>query len=209
MDPATPATTPDPSAAAPAVPTTDHVPQTWPGPFGLFKYSKAAVMTNLVTLVVCYVAFLAVSLVLHGVLDGFRDNQISQLINLLLAPFYTIVLYYVLLLDCRGQRVSIGQAFGKLSPMLYLKMLGLMVVMYFIFFVSVLLLVVPFFFIFPRIILAPYYLLDQNLGIVDSLSAAWKGSAGNVGKIWGIIGAAIVMCLPTLTFIGFLATILA
>jgi hypothetical protein len=164
-------------------------------------------MTNLVTLVVCYVAFLAVSLVLHGVLDGFRDNQISQLINLLLAPFYTIVLYYVLLLDCRGQRVSIGQAFGKLSPMLYLKMLGLMVVMYFIFFVSVLLLVVPFFFIFPRIILAPYYLLDQNLGIVDSLSAAWKGSAGNVGKIWGIIGAAIVMCLPTLTFIGFLATI--
>lgn len=50
--------------------------------------------------------------------------------------------------------------------------------------------------------LAQYFLIEGKLGIVDSLSASWNATKGNVGKVWGIFGVSLLFGLLFLTFIG-------
>ncbi|MEO8785385.1 MAG: hypothetical protein ABI221_03790 [Candidatus Saccharimonadales bacterium] len=210
MDPLANPTTPPAAPVAPSQPADaggDNLPDTWPGAFGLFKYSKQSIMTNLGTFLGSYAIFIAISIVLGILLGILKLNSLSRFASDLLSPLYALVATYIYLASSRGQKLTISQAFGKINLMLYLKMLGLMFLEGIIIIIGVLLLVVPFFFVLPRIILAPYYLIDKNLGIMESLSASWNDTKGHSGKIWGIIGAIIVMILPILTIVGIIATI--
>ncbi len=64
------------------------------------------------------------------------------------------------------------------------------------------LLIIPFFIVAPRIFLAALYLIDKNMGPVESIKASWNDTRGHLGKIYGIFGVLILMALPIFTLIG-------
>lgn len=177
---------------------------TWPGAFAIFKPSLRTVAFNIWIFLAFYVLANAIQFV-PDVLDIFSDSTalyvISTIISIVLAVLFGIGLTIVLLRAIDSQKVTFGEAFSE-SGAFFWKYLGLSVLLGFIALFTLLLLIVPFFIIMPRLVLAPYYMLDQKLGIIESLKASWEQTKGNVGKVYGIVGASIVMFLPVVTIIG-------
>jgi hypothetical protein len=171
-------------------------PSTWPGAFGAYKYSKAAVMQNIWTLVVIYVIVAVIDGAAQSILKD-TGGLISFLINGLATASYVLVF----MAGIRGQKISIGDAIGKGLPY-WLKMLGLLILVGLSLVVSFLLLVIPFFFVLPRLSLAHYFLVDKDMGIMEAYKASWEATKGSSGKVWGIIGASVLMALLMITIIG-------
>lgn len=189
-----PATTVEPVATAPAtilIGTTN----TWPGAFGIYKYSRQAVLLNFTALAVIWLAIAIVSIVLG------KTGSFGRLINFILSTLGAASFTFAFVNGVRGSKVSIGDAV-KIGASKLLPMMALVILIGITYAVSFLLLVVPFFIVFPRLTLANYYLVDKNLGIIESYKASWEATKGNAMKVWGIIGASILMVLLVFTIIG-------
>lgn len=182
------------------------VPHEWPGPFGLFKYSKEAVGFNVWTIIAILALSIAVSWLI-GVIFGYdtQTNALSiggQIVSLLVAPFFTICLVTALFAGIKRQKADFGDVLKAVELKLWLNVLIQTIVISVILTVSVLLLVVPFFFVFPRLILAPFILVDTKGSPIDAIKQSWELTKGNVGKVYGIVGAEIVFALIMITIIG-------
>ncbi|HYH36447.1 MAG TPA: hypothetical protein VD706_03030 [Candidatus Saccharimonadales bacterium] len=173
------------------------VPSSWPGAFGAYKHSKPAVKLNLVTLVVLWL----VTILAGGLAESVFQNGGSSLINLIVGALTSAALALTFIAGVRGQRLAIGEAFSKAFPF-WLRAIGLDILVGLSLLASLLLLVIPFFFVFPRLILATYFLVDKNLGVIDAYKASWNATKGNTGKIWGIIGVHFLIVLLMITIIG-------
>lgn len=172
------------------------VPSSWPGAFGAYKHSKQAVLKNIWTLVIIWVLVAVVSGVLQMALST-PGRLIAYLVDALGTAAFTLTF----IAGVRGQELSIGDALTK-GVNVWLKIIGLNILVGLSLIVSLLLLIVPFFFVLPRLSLANYFLVDQNLGVMDAYKASWAATDGNAGKVWGIIGANIAMALLAITIIG-------
>lgn len=184
----------------------ESVPSVWPGSFGAFKYSREAIRFNLKAAVLLLVLVGVVSFVPSFVTGG-KDSSssISLLVSLvfqLLTLFISIAMLRVYLASVRRQKIDAQEALTSVEPMLVLKYIGYSIVSSVVLVLSFLLFIVPFFFVLPRLMLAPYFLIDKNMGPIEALQASWTSSKGHSGKIWGVIGASIVMALPIVTIIG-------
>ena len=67
---------------------------------------------------------------------------------------------------------------------------------------SILLFLIPAFFVIPRLLFAPYLVIDKNMGGVDAVQASWNMSKGHIGKVYGIIGLTLAITLLSITIIG-------
>lgn len=188
--------------------TTPSAPKTtWPGAFGIFKYSKQAVMLNLGAFLGLIFFNILASVILNVLFGGEKNAAdpgklaIMQILSLLVSAVFAVAGTDLELGSTDGQKLSLGQTFRKVGKQ-WLKMLGLILLTAIIIVGSLLALIIPFFFVLPRILLAPYFLVDKNLGPIEALRASWNQTKGHSGKAWGIIGASIVMFLPALTIIG-------
>ncbi len=186
------ATAPAPAPAQPLAP----LPETWPGAFGIYKYSRDAVRLNFVPLLVL---FLITYLV--GGLAEFKLGIIGSIISILISTYTGVSIVILYIAGVQRHRLGVMETISKSAP-LFLKMLGLQLLISVTILASLLLLIIPFFFVLPRLVLAEYYLIGQNMGIVESYKASWAATKGNVGKVWGILGASLAMGLLFITIIG-------
>lgn len=114
-------------------------------------------------------------------------SLIGVILTILTAPA-------VILLQLKGaqkQNPTFETAFKNGLPFI-LRIFGLGILMALMLLVAFLLLIIPFFILLPRIILAPYYLVDRNMGIVDSLKASMANYKEYKGT-WGIIGVEVLI----------------
>jgi hypothetical protein len=169
---------------------------TWPGAFGIYKYSKRAVLLNFGTLAVIWI----VAIILTGPIDS-RYPHGGQLLGWLISSLAAVGYTRAYIGGARGQKVSLSDAFHD-PVALWLKLFVLHLLIGLLLIVSLILLIVPFFFVLPRVVLATYYLVDKDLGIMEALQASWDNTKGRAGLIWGIIGAGLAMVLLMLTIIG-------
>jgi uncharacterized membrane protein len=176
-----------------AVPT---VPAQWPGAFGAYKHSKKVVMTNIWTLVVLWIIVAVVDGVFQSVFKN-AGGLVSFLVNTLAAVSYVLIY----MAGVRGEKVELGDIISK-SLSYWLKMIGLAIIVGVSIVVSLILFIIPFFFIMPRLVLSHYFLVDKDMDIMEAYKASWEATRGNVGKVWGIIGASIAMVLLSITIIG-------
>jgi uncharacterized membrane protein len=128
-------------------------------------------------------------------------NPIVQLLSILIGVYVSILTTRLTLLAVKGK--SYTHDLLKSSLRYYWRFLGLGILVGLAITGLLILLVVPAFIFGPRLVLAPYFLLDQDLGAVEAFKASWHQSKGNVGKIYGIIGAEIIMGLLCFVLIGF------
>jgi hypothetical protein len=194
-----------PAVAAPAVaanptaaPVAPAVPQTWPGAFGLYKYSKAIVMYNLVTLLLFIAATFVISILLGAIL---KPRGLAQLISFVINVIFSAAITVILLASLNHEKVELKQVFDR-SLKYAIQVLGASVLVFLAIMASILLFIVPVFFVAPRLVLVNYFIVDQNMSFTDAFKASWDATKGHVGKVYGIIGASIVMALPVFTIIG-------
>lgn len=180
----------------------------WPGAFGAFKYSSRAIIINLATVLI----IIAISILLSILQGAFKDSAALSSIYSVLSGVASAILgvtaYIVYLNGAKGKKIEIGDALKQtLSLPLLINMFVLSIMVGLSIFFGLLLLIIPGLIILPRLILAPYFLIDQKLDCVEAFKASWNTTKGHSGKIWGTIGAAIVMFLPAFTIIGIPLTI--
>src|SRR6267142_3271670 len=125
----------NPSAAAPAA-TLPNIPTSWPGAFGVYKYSKQAVMLNLGALVIIWV----INFVLSGIVEAIFKSA-GGFISLLISSLFTAAYVLVYLASVRGQRLAVGDAISQ-AVSFWLKMIGLLLLVGISLVVSFLLLIV-------------------------------------------------------------------
>jgi uncharacterized membrane protein len=174
-----------------------NTPVTWPGAFGLYKYSRNAIRRNISTLLFLYAIDILISIGFGVALKGF-----GQIFADIVSIVITCALTITYLASIRGHVLSISEVLAKVTPTLFGRYLLATLLNLVIYTVSLLLFVVPFFFVLPRMILVPYFVIDQEMGPIEAVKSSWHATKGNVGKTWGIIGASFAMILLCLTIIG-------
>lgn len=170
------------------------IPKQWPGAFGLYEYSKRAVLLNLTTLLVLWLISFGVSII-------FDENFFGQAVGFVVSSLASAAIAITYLAAVSNKHIDFQQAIKKAWPLLpHMLLLTILIIVIAIF--SLVLLVVPFFIIMPRMALASYFLVDKKLDAIESLKASWKATQQHVGKIWGVIGASILMILIAVTIVG-------
>ena len=173
-----------------------YIPKSWPGAFGLYKYAKKTTKKNVSLLVIFYVTIMVVNGVLNFVFKNL-GNYLSFFIGALGTTCFTIIW----LKSTDGKVLEIGDVLNEgIKYWLNVTLASLLVAVTLI--VSFLLLVVPFFIVLPRLMMVNYYIVDKNLGVMDSFKASWNATKGHSAKIWGIVGVSILICLLFITIIG-------
>ncbi len=183
---------------APTSTNNSFVPDSWPGAFGAYKFSRDAVKFNLGTVLGVIGLMIGLSIVADMLTT---DKNVTQLLNNLVGIWLGAASTYVFLRSVRGTKVAFGEALSK-GLTFFFKYLLLNIVLFFLLLGSLLLLIVPFFFVLPRTLLAPYFLIDKDMGPIEALKASWNASKGHVAQIWGIIGASIAMALLIIVLVG-------
>lgn len=185
-------------AAPPQAETTvaDSLPTTWPGAFGIYKYSKRVVRLNLANLVALWLIDIVVQFILQIVL-----RQVGNILAYFISPLFLVCVTIIYLAGLRGQTVQLEQVIKQAIPF-WLKAIGLQILVFLSYFGSIILFIVPFFFVYPRLTLTNYYLIDKKLGVLEAYTASWNATKGHAGKAWGIFGASLAMALLVLTIIG-------
>lgn len=175
------------------------LPAEWPGAFGIYKYSKQAVTKNLGPIILATLLLVFSSFVIERIFsDAFIINQ---LLGWLAGAYFSVVLILLYLAGAKGRRRELGEVFGKAGSY-FVNMAILTLLETLIAIVSLLLLIVPFFIVMPRLVLAQYFLIDQDMDAIEALKASWAATGGNVGKVWGIFGAIIAMALLIVLIVG-------
>ncbi len=173
------------------------VPETWPGAWGAYKYSKEAIKRNWVVLLVLILISGIVSSILEKSL-----GQSGQLLSSLFSIYISVVTMVAYFITVRGGAISWGDVLTKTAPVVYLKYFVNIIALGLSLAVAFLLLIVPGIILLPRLIFAPYLLVDKKLGPLEAMSKSWEISKGHSGKVWGVIGANIAIALLCVTIIG-------
>jgi uncharacterized membrane protein len=173
----------------------------WPGAFGIYKTSKAAVKLNLATILIALFTPLILNIITTTLPKQYSTNLILNIIFELIGIFASSVLVYAAIEGLRDTKVDIRTALELISKKI-IKIILTALLVGVISITSVILLVIPAFFIIPRTIFALYFVIDKDMGVIESIEASWNYTKGNVGKIYGIIGVGILIGLLVITIIG-------
>lgn len=97
--------------------------------------------------------------------------MLLQLIGNVINIVLQIVMMFVFLAGVRGNEFSFQSISSKL-PSVTWKYILQSIVLLFIYIGSLIALIVPFFFVLPRTLLAPYYILDKDMGPIEAIKAS-------------------------------------
>ena len=194
----------DPTTKNKAAEVPSAVPAEWPGAFGLFKYSKAAVSFNVWTIVFLCIFIAAVGLFFSAMFDnGPSDRPIfSNAISNLITSIISIALAGAVLASVDRKKISISESFSQLEPMVYVNAIVNNILVSIIAALSLFALIVPFFFIIPRLILCQYFIIEKKLDPIEAIRASWDATKGQLGKVYGIFGVSLLFCQLIITIIG-------
>jgi len=189
-----------------------------PGAFELLKPSWQAISLNFITLVEFIIIPIMLSLLssiltVHRLSNGmiatnhgftaqwYYLNGLSTGISLLLAPG----LSYTLLQGAKGQRIDFWPAL-KTGIKFFWRFLGVLICSGFLIIVGLILLIIPGLFMLRRYYLAPYYLLDRNLGVFETLRICKEESVKCGNAVWSVLFAQIlfvaILIIPILGWIA-------
>lgn len=189
--------------------------------FDLFKPSIRAVKVNFWTIVCTYLIVvipMGVLTIVAALSSGSQSDSASAnagtffvstlmtivIIILSLAVYPAVT--YATLQGAKGQHITIGEAFRVGFHFIW-RFLGLVILLGLMIFGSLLLFIVPFFFVLPRVILAPYYLIDRDLGPVQAIKQCMNDYKLYRGT-WGVIGVSFLLELPSaVPIVGWLVSV--
>jgi hypothetical protein len=186
-----------PSAKAEKNEAATAVSGQWPGAFGIYSYSRNAIMLNIKSIVYVYLLIAAINFLANL----FENQFVIDLVGFVGQILLTVTLILIYLASVRGNTVKLKEKLNDSIPFL-VKILLLQLLVGFSVFFGLLLLIIPGLILYARLILAPYFLIDQNMDIVEAYKASLRATKGHAMKVWGIFGVFFLMFLPVITIIG-------
>jgi hypothetical protein len=117
-------------------------------------------------------------------------NGVSIIVSLLFTPG----LSYALLQGAKGSRVDFLPAF-RVGLHFFWRYVGVVICSGLIIIGGFLLLIVPGFFMLRRYYLAPYYLIDRDLSVSETLRACGKESKQHSHAVWSVLGIQMLFVL--------------
>jgi len=178
--------------------TVSPIPAEWPGAFGLYKHSKVIMMVN----VGVFVALNLLAIVFTAMLNLLSPKMhMGDLASFLLGPIVSVGSILLFFAGIKKKQLSFNETVNQALPF-WIRMLGLTVLVAVVSLLSILALIIPAFFVIPRLVLAKYFMVDQDMGIMEAYKASWRATEGHIGKVWGIFGAYFVYTLLFITIIG-------
>lgn len=92
----------------------------------------------------------------------------------------------------------------------FFRLIGLVFVLSLLVLGGLILLILPVFFVITRVFLAPYVMIDEDLGIVDSIKRSNELTKGNWKPIWTMIGVLLLFTIvPSLAVFGTVGQLVA
>ncbi len=180
----------------------EATPALWPGGFGIYKYSKKAVMFNIGTVVTLIVVQAG-----WNTIDTLKPDMtlfaalIWALISAFIGLIFSVATTIVYLAGVKEDKLSFSDAINGtikyLPRYLFASILTAIAAI-----LSFFALVIPFFFIVPRLIFVPFLIIDKDLKVIEAFKSSWAMSKGHVGKIYGIGFVNLAYVLLMLTIIG-------
>ncbi len=145
-----------------------------------------------------------------GIVAGF--GLVAILIMMALYVYLYSISYVLSTKAAKGEKPSVGQLF-KDGNKYVLRLIGLGILSALIVFVGLLLLIVPGVIAIGRIIMAPYILVDKNVGVMEALRQSNQMGKSFPGKIWAVIGVSILLAIgvgivSAIPIIGILGSLL-
>lgn len=189
-----------------------------PSAFSLFKPSWEAMMVNISTflaLVLLPAAYFLVISLVFGSFSGNADTgEVSfaglplMLVGVVFALFVGPALPYVQLKSIRGEQVSLGESL-RVGMSYFWRFYGVTLLAALYIIGGFLLLIVPGFFMIRRYVLSPFYLYDQQVGVMEALRRSAADSKQFAGALWGLIGVMVLIGLPSIIpLLGLISTVL-
>lgn len=187
----------------------------FPSAFGLFRPSIDAVLLNVWTflaLLLLPIAGFVLFAVTAGAFAAADLTGVAAVMAGLMLAFVVLAalivgpaLPYVQLMSAKGKQVTIQEAV-RAGLKKFWRFYGLSILTGLIVFIGFLLLIVPGLFMLRRYILAPYYLFDRDLGIMEAMKASAKDSKRFSGAVWGLIGVIVLIGATGMVPILFVVT---
>jgi len=176
-----------------------------PSAFSLFKPSLNAVLKNwdsfLIFALVPAIYSQFVSRVFNSrVIDSFTALKAIDHIGLYVAVLVVVslltlpIIPYLQLKSAQNKRVNPMTAFNE-GVGFFWRILGLSLIVGLMVIAGFLLLIVPGLIVIRRYILAPYYLIDQNLSIGEAMRKSAEQSKQYSKAIWFVIGVSGLLSL--------------
>ena len=194
----------------------EATPNTWPGGLGLYKHSRNAVKLNLGTLFQLIlwsfgfsIFFFIVTAALSGSISDVTFNIIDGVLNVVsyvVSFVLGVMTALVLLASVKEQTITVEESFTQSKEFL-LSYFVLSILTFAAMTLSFILFIIPFFFVAPRLAIAQYYIFDKKLDPMEAFKASWRDMKGHTSKVYGIIGAGILMFIPVITLVGIPVTI--
>lgn len=188
--------------------------------FSLFSPSKDAVFNNPLAffIIIFLPSFLSV---VANAMDGNKSpffslnssqSEASQLLSMIGGLLSLVLLapgIYIELKAAKGKAVSVSEALNN-SMRYFWRLLGLVIVLAVVIGLGLIALIVPGIIFIQRYFLAPYFLVDKNLGIKQAMRASAAASKGNGMAVWSVIGVMVLLSLSNLIpiFGGLIALVL-
>ena len=175
---------------------------TWPGAFGSFKHSAAAIRFNLGTILSLVALSVVLTLAPDAISKDATFKDLAVIIANILSIIVSLALVYATLASARFKKIGLDEAIASGFSLVAIRYFLMNVLLAVIYVISFVLLIVPFLYIFPRTILAPYFMIDKDLGPIESIKASWYSTKGHVAKIYRILGVMLLMALAILILVG-------
>lgn len=130
------------------------------------------------------------------------DGAAATTIVLVVAAFVLLALFFYAMSINLEVKASKGKSpnFSELvadGKKYMFPLFGQMILIGAIVLVGLILFIVPGIFAIMRLIMAPYIMVDQKLGIVDSLKRSNELAKANSDKVWALVGVLLVVMLIT------------
>jgi uncharacterized membrane protein len=191
------------------------------GAFELFKPSWRAIVFNfsalirLIALPILIVVAMYIISVIIAARGGTPTTSISIIeLALILASavafaIVTPAIYVLQLRSVRGKTITYQAALKQSWPKFW-RYYGTTISASLIILGGFILFIVPGFFMIRRYILAPFYVIDRNIGVREALRQSAADSRHYSGAVWGLVGVQILISLVSIIpFLGSVIGIVA
>lgn len=198
--------------------STEHANQTdeLPDAFSLFKPSWDAFKVNFETFI--WQLLLPTALIglafLGGVLAFVVDSPLlyalaglAALAVLCLSVVVTAAIVKTQLDSVRQKTVGFRQSLREIQGFVW-RLVGLFVVCSIVIGLGFILFIVPGLFAMQRLLLAPYFLVDQNVGVWESMRRSWRAGKKFSAPVWGVVAIiAVVNLIGWVPFVGWVISL--
>jgi hypothetical protein len=193
-------------------------PNKLPSAFTLFEPSWKAIKLNFNTFFILWILpllLILINFVLsfksgHGEAFSHKPTPASVIITLIVLICYLIIgapTIVTQIKSAQAQKIRLGEAFQIAKPF-YIRLYGLLICVSVIVFIGLLLLIVPGILLLKRYYLAPWIMVNENLGIKASLKRSSEMSK-QPNAVWGMLGVEVLLSVfGIIPFLGYIIDIL-